>query len=170
MAGDTEGGHDGRSTALTRSRDAAIAEVGEEAVYDMVATGMTHREIANALGLDGDKHNAQRAVAKWLRRDPDRYEAAKRASVDAIAEKAGEVYGEEAPESTADAKWRNDRSGYFRWLAELRSGVNRNGINVNLDIGALHLDALKRAGSMEGAQQEREIIEGEYEEVKGESV
>lgn len=140
------------STALTRTRDAAIAELGEEAVFAMVAGAAPMREIADALGLDGKDYNARRAVYQWLRRpeNRERYEEAKAMSAEVHAELAGEVYGETEPLTAAGAKWRNDRSGWHRWMAETRDpSLRRAGVEVNVDVAALHMEALKAGGSMD---------------------
>lgn len=138
------------STALTKKRDMAITEAGgADTLYGLVESGKTHREIANALGLDGGDYTTQRAIREYLRRDPDRYEDARRESAEALAERAGEVYGDEAPVTSADAKWRHDLSGYWRWLAETRDpSIRQAGVNVNVDVGSLHLDALRTSGRM----------------------
>lgn len=170
-----ETNEDGRKTDLTIRRDSAIKEAGPERVYGWVEAGVSTRDIARKLNLGGDD-TAMWAVQNWLRQDEDRYEKAKRRSVEAHMEKAGEVYGDEAPESTADAKWRNDRSGFHRWVAELRAGLrNKDGTTVNVNLGQLHLDALRRKGSMSQnpdrvePRSRPEPIEGEYRVEDGKS-
>lgn len=155
---------DGRTTALTLQRDAAIERIGADAVYGMVASGRSLREIAETLGLPSD-HKSRWAISQWITRDTERYDEARAASVDALAERAGEVYGETRPVDSADAKWRNDRSGYFRWLAEIRAiGFgDRNGVTVKVDIGQLHLDALRSAGRQELNPDRVEVEEADYE-------
>lgn len=141
------------STALTRKRDTAIAnlEGGDDALYGMVAAGMSLRAISNELGLDGADSNTRAAVYQYLRRDMARYDEARRLSAESHAEMAGEVYGDTAPETTADAKWRNDKSAWHRWMAETRDPSLRGkaGVEVNVDIGQLHLDALRAGGRLE---------------------
>jgi hypothetical protein len=137
---------------------------------------MSHREMATALGLDGSDYTTQQAIRTYLRRDPDRYEEAKRESAESLAERAGEVYGDEAPTTSADAKWRNDKSGWYRWMAETRDpSIRQAGVSVNVDIGSLHLDALRASGRMtlnpDGVKDRdvtttekmREAVEADYE-------
>lgn len=156
---------DGRKTALTRRRDAAIEEVGAEEVYGWVETGLSARQIAEKLGLDADEDRAMWAVHNWLQSDPERYARAKERSVEGLADRALQVYGDEPPETTADGTWRDRKAGHLRWLAELRAGFSRDGVNVNIDLGQLHLDALRKRGSMahNPDRVEPEPIDAEYE-------
>jgi len=162
---------DGRweSTALTRALHAALEDQGgREALYRMVEGGLSAREICGVLGIERTDETAQAAIYRELNKDPDRYDRAKRASAEALAEKAGAVFGEDAPVTSADAKWRSDRSGYYRWLSELRSGRQPGGVNVNVDLGALYLGALQERGSMD-LNPDRvppTTIEAEYEEIE----
>jgi hypothetical protein len=149
------------STALTRKRDAAIEEAGPDAVYGWVSEGLSIREVANELGLDGTDQNVRWSVRNWLRRDEDRYNEAKAASVDALAERAYQIYGDEAPETTADGTWRDRKAGHLRWLADLRAGRNKDGVNVNLSVNELHLDALRKKGHM--PRPKGEVQDAEYE-------
>lgn len=158
--GDGRGSH--MQTALTRKRDEAIEEIGEEELYKLVEEGLSMREIATELGLDDPgSARTQSAVRSWLRRDKDRYSEAKRLSAEALAEKAGEVYGDKAPTSTADAKWRNDLSGYLRWLSEQRSGGNRGDVNISISFEERFLAQLRKSGRMPRREDEPEAIEAE---------
>lgn len=150
------------STALSRSVRSAVAEAGgDETLYGFVEAGRSASEILDALGLDRTEEGTW-VVYRLLNSNPERYEEAKRISADALAERAFELYGEDTPETSADAKWRNDRAGHMRWLAELRSGnLDGGGVNVQVDIGQLHLDALRQAGGRDMIPQ-REAVEAEY--------
>lgn len=164
-------GKDGKiaKTALTKARDAAVAEAGGvEVLYGYVEAGLSMTQIADRIGLDVPAEKARWTIRDLLRRDSERYDAAKEASAEAHMQMAGAVYGDEAPTSTADAKWRNDRSGWHRWMAELRSGLREKGsVNVNVDIGQLHLDALRQLGSMP-TREDPETVEADYV-IEGES-
>lgn len=148
----------GPKSAISDARDAALAPLGGvDALYDFVAAGMTFGEICKELGLPNDAQH-QQSLRKLARRDPQRYDEAKQQSVERLQEKAGEVYGETAPVTSADAKWRNDRSNYYRWLAEWRGGIlEKSAVAVNVDIGQLHLEALRAAGSRTTTEQRRAI-------------
>jgi hypothetical protein len=138
-------GKTGPSTALAEKRDAAIEKAGgNETLLEHVAAGLSWKEVAAAVGLEPTEVNAGAIRRRLSRQAPDELEEAKRASVDAIAERATEMYGTEAPTNSADAKWRNDRAGHLRWIADLRGGRDKGGNVYN--IGQLHLDALRAAG------------------------
>jgi hypothetical protein len=131
----------------TKTRDAAIKKAGGlEALYDMVAAGMSSREICQALDLPADAV-VQRNVRRLLEADQTKYAAAKCASAESLAEKAAEMYGDTAPETSADAKWRNDRAGHMRWMAELRAGLIGKGATVQIDIGQLHMEAMRASSA-----------------------
>jgi hypothetical protein len=149
-------GKTGPSTALAEKRDAAIEKAGgNETLLEHVAAGLSWKEVAAAVGLEPTEVNAGAIRRRLSRQAPDELEEAKRASVDAIADRATEMYGTEAPTNSADAKWRNDRAGHLRWIADLRGGRTKDGITLN--IGQLHLEALQAAGRRpEGWQLTRE--------------
>lgn len=132
-------------TNLTKSRDMAVeAAGGVDAIYPLVAAGLSMTEVAKEIGLDGTAREGE-ALRQLLRRDETRWGEARRDSADAISEKA-DTYGDEAPVTSADAKWRNDRSGYFRWLTEFRADLlGQPGVQIN--IGLEHLQALKEANA-----------------------
>lgn len=143
------------STALTRSLKAAVAEAGgREALYEMVAGGLSAREIAGALGLERTDERAQWAIYRELRKDMESYDEARRASAHAHAERAGEIfemYGEKPDTglTSAQAKLMADKAGWHKWMAEMRSGQSAGGVNINVDLGQLYLGALREKGSME---------------------
>lgn len=158
------------STELTRKRDAAIGQLenGGDTVYAMVAAGLSASEIAEELGLDGNKPVVRQSIYTWLQRNDEKYEEAKRISAEAHAELAGEAYGDTVPATSAEAKWRNDRSNWHRWMAEQRSPDFGRGDGLQVSIGELHLSALRQAGSMEKAEREREAIDADYRMVNEE--
>jgi hypothetical protein len=139
-------------TEITLARDAAVEKIGGiDKVYDMVAAGMLMPQIAEALGISTSRVSAH-SVRQLLLRDDEKWEAAKKASADALAERGYEVLGEEAPVTTADAKWRSDRSKWFQFFSQQRSGM-REQKNMTIHIGELHLSALKQAGSRQAIRQ-----------------
>lgn len=148
----------GGRTALTRKRDAAIAEAGVGAVLALVRAGLSMREIAGRIGLEATPENGAR-VSDWLRNNADGdFEEARRDSADALAEKAFDLYGDRAPVTSADAKWRNDRAGHVRWLAELRSGMrDKNGVTLNVQ--QLHLEALREANGNHRSNRDQSATE-----------
>jgi hypothetical protein len=127
-------------TAITAARDAAIAKIGPEAVYDFVRAGLTMPQIAERLGLPPE---AAEDVRNWLRRkDPEAYQQARKDSADAHEDRALSVLGERAPATNADASWRRDKMKYHQWVSDLRSG-RRDQAQIQVNIGQMHLDALK---------------------------
>lgn len=155
---------DGRSTALTRSRDRAIEKAGGvETLYGWIEGGETLMGIAGRLGLDTNDAASKSAVLRVLSSDPERYEAAKRASVDSIAEKAN-TFDRGVPESSAEAAHNRDESGYWRWLADMRAGRNE-GVNINLNVGDPHLRALKMLGSPQRVRATQEFEDAGKEPV-----
>jgi hypothetical protein len=142
------------ATAVTIARDRAIEKAGGlDAVYAMAGAGMSMPEICAELGIDTGRVSSH-AVRQLLKRDPDRWAAAKEDSADALAEKALEALGTEEPATTAAARWRSDKSGWYRWMSEVRGGLKGQG-GVTINIGALHLEALKAAGSRQVIQTQR---------------
>jgi hypothetical protein len=145
-----------KPTALTKSRDKAVADAGGlDVLYAHLAAGQSINAICKAIGLPVDMAS-YKTVHELMTRDRERYDAARRESADAHAELAGAVYGEEAPESTAKAKWLHDRSGWHRWMSDLYSGrLDKSNAGVTLNIGALHLEALKASGSIRNLEARR---------------
>jgi hypothetical protein len=138
-----------KATELTKARDKAVAEAGGlDALYAHLAAGQSINAICKAIGLPVGMAS-YKTVHELMTRDRERYDAARRESADAHAELAGAVYGEEAPESTAKARWLHDRSGWHRWMSDLYSGrLDKSNTSVTLNIGQLHLEALKASGSV----------------------
>jgi hypothetical protein len=133
-------------TSLTLARNAAIEKAGPDTVYDYLRSGMTAKEIAGRLGLE-QTQEAANSVRNWLKRhNREAYDAARKDSAEALEEKAFETYGDRAPVTSADAKWRNDRAGHLRWLADLRSGRSDKSAAVQINFGSLHLEALRNQG------------------------
>lgn len=160
-----------KSTALSRSVRSAVAEAGgDEVLYGYVEAGLSASEILETLGLERSERGTY-VVYRILNSDPERYEEAKRISADAHAERAGEIfemYGEKPDGSltSAQAKLMADKANWHKWLAELRAGRMRGGVEVNVDVGQLHLDALRQVGSRKSAQRS-EPVEADYEIEEG---
>lgn len=89
---------------------------------------------------------------------------------------------EEGVRSTAEATLARSQSSSRQWWASKlnrdKYGQGRQGIDVNINVGELHLDALRKHGNreaLEGGEPEQlesdpaetRMIEGEYEVVDG---
>lgn len=118
----------------------------------MIADGEPIWKIGEAYGL------SRRSVQKWRDAGGEerraRWDAALRDSAHAHAEAAERILAEgRNPENTAQAQMTKALAD-LRWkLASVRDraayGDTPAAVNVNLDIGQLHLDALRRHGHME---------------------
>jgi transposase-like protein len=124
----------------------------EEYVSGFVADGESVRKVAARFGVS--KH----LMYEWLRMDPsgrreELFQAARKASAEAHADRAGEVLEEVDPHLATSpmVQLANSRSNYHRWMAEVRDRDtfgNKPAAVVNVSLGALHLDALRQAGSV----------------------
>jgi hypothetical protein len=147
----------GPSTALAEQRDAAIeAAGGNVGLLDRVAAGLSFREVCEEIGIEGSSVNQSALRRRLARQCPEEYEQAKKDSADALAEKALEQYGDKAPVTSADRAWRADKAGWYRWMSEVRSGRDQKGIQIN--IGQLHLDALRAAGKRPDRTDSRDLM------------
>ena len=93
-------------------------------------------------------------------------------AADALVDDGLEILDEPAMGITsAEVQLRRGRADYRKWLASVRNrtdyGDHGTDVNVNIDIGQLHLDALRHAGSavvLERREPERieaEVVEDE---------
>lgn len=115
---------------------------GWQSVLDAVADGATLRMLAK-------KFKCSRG---WLWRiitqDPERrklYDEALRVRGDAMAEEAMEIVDGPIPATPAEAQQMKLRVELRQWLAAVDTARYRraNGASVQVNIGALHLDALR---------------------------
>lgn len=147
---------------MKRSFDAALAKAaeryeltaqdeltpGEVYFFGRVAAGAKMGEIAKEFGVSRPwlytwmKDRRRREV-----REPA-YQDAKRAAADYHAEEAGNVLDEVAPgSSSADVSLAGKKSDHHRWLATVldreQYGPKGQEVNVSLDLGQLHIQALE---------------------------
>lgn len=121
----------------------------------------------------------------------DRFERVRRSAADAVAEESVRLLDEareEGVNSTAEATLARSQSSARQWWAsklnrERFGDGNRPGVDVNLHIGQLHLEALLEAGHCHRSEKHGEleaagttlpedreppnVIEGEYEYEEG---
>lgn len=119
-------------------------------IMEKVEAGEYIRQIAREAGCSAV------GLRYAINQDPElaeRFEAAKIASADALLMSAEQILADgEATASSAHASIARERAGYKKWLAGKRSAEYSDqqvtAVQVNLDVGALHLDALRRHGHM----------------------
>ena len=129
--------------------DAILSEQGgEDVIFDRIAAGERFRDIAATYNL------TRQALHNWLNAGPPerraKYDAARKAAGHAYVEKAEDVLVDAATDrglDTAHATIARERSNFYRWLAgKLNrdfSDDNAVAVNVNVDLGRMHLDALR---------------------------
>lgn len=146
-----------------RALAAAIEEAGgDDVIFDQVADGTYLTRIAEEWDV------SSQLLRKWVRLDPERerrYEAAKRASADALVEDAGSVLDRASVASSAHVQKAKSQAEFKRWLASKRDrqqyGDDAAQVSVNLNLGELHLDALRqRARVVEIPATDVEILDG----------
>ena len=126
---------------------------GEAVIFDRIADGETITAICRTYSV------SRRMIYNWIHAGgEDRehgWKLAKELSAEAHAEKAGEVLEDVAGGiiTTADVSLAGKRSAYHQWLAGKRNrkefGEDAGKVNVQVNVLAdLHLDALRKAGSM----------------------
>ena len=130
---------------------AALDDAGEDEIFARVASGEPIGRISQDYGLSRD------VFYKWVKRGGSTREAAmaeaRSQSAHAHAEIAGEILEvAKSPKTTGEAQIAKARADHHRWFAE-RFGRDTYGdtgaqVNVQLDIGKLHLEALMAHGSM----------------------
>lgn len=134
--------------AAQRAEQDGLADA-EEAILAAIAELGALGKVAHRFGV------SRAAVQAWIRTDRDRL----RPLVEEARRDAGEVRAETAVEhfddlpedpSTAQVQVAKERSGYDRWLAGVWNEQYRDQrgaqVNVNLNVGQLHLDALRAEG------------------------
>lgn len=145
------------SRPLLQAINKKIEELGgDEWVFDQIADGKAIGKIAELVGCSRpylynwrDQKGPGREERKRL------WAEAIKASAEAHAEKAGEVLDDLSSKDLlipADVTLATARSKYSQWLAGVRDkeafGDAKGQVNLNLNFGQLHLDALRQAGSM----------------------
>lgn len=120
---------------------------GNAVILDRIAGGDYLTEVA------ADWAVSVQLLRKWIRADPERvaeYEVAKRLSADALVEAAGVILDDANTISSQHIAKAKSRSEFKRWLAAKRDreqyGDDVASLNLNLDLGGIHLDALRSHG------------------------
>jgi transposase-like protein len=126
------------------------ADGGDLVIFDRIGSGEAVKRIAEDYGVGYE------TLRRWINKSDERrkaYEQAKRDSADALVEEAGEILDNAPTDSAPQVTKAVKRADHKRWLAGKRDreqyGDDKGAqVNVNLDLGALHLDALRAAGRM----------------------
>ena len=128
---------------ITRAAHATIRKAGGEAfVFAQVAEGKTLKSIAEELGI------TRPILSAWCNAAPrkDAYIHARRAAADTLVEQGLEIADSARdPTEVPAAKLQAD---YRRWMAgkiDRESWGDQHGALVNIDLGQLHLEALRAA-------------------------
>ena len=124
---------------------------GDSVIFDRVANGEPMRAIAETFGY------SRGMIYSWIKAGGPEREAAFRAAREAashvLVEDAGEILDNAKPITSADATMAKARSEHKKWLASVYNrkdyGDETGKIDVNLNVGALHLEALRSAGRRE---------------------
>lgn len=154
---------------------------GDEVVFDQIAGGATMEEVAASFrGFIEDRPDfpSRQWMYTWIHAGGEEREEAwkeaKEIAAHALVDEAGEILENDgkAPVTSAEMQWLKQRANHAKWKAERFNpgeyGEEKQGVEVNLDVGNLHLDALRQAGRMELApgEQEDRMIEAEAEVVE----
>ena len=129
---------------------------GEDWVFDQIAAAEPMRKIAGHFTNPetGEKYSRQ-MVYSWIHAGgPDRekkWEEAKEIAAHIHAEDAGLVLDDSHPITSAEAAHIKNRSEHRKWLAKTFNkrvyGEDAGKIDLQLNIGQLHLDALRAAST-----------------------
>lgn len=152
---------------LLRTLEYKIEEAGgDEIVWDLIRSGMWVKDVAEEFGVH------YKTLMAWVRRGGDErvaaYEQAKSESADALVER-GAVTLENADETLSSSVQKaNAIANYLKWLAGKRDKTQYGDgpqTQINVDLGGLHLNALREAGQLQRATEPEaipaEIVESE---------
>lgn len=170
--GTTFGGMAGQP--MLRALERYIEERGGDTfIFDRIADGESIGKIAKTITLPGQTQPISRPFLYiWRNKGGDErrkgWALAMEASADSAAEDAGDILDELAEEtfdpSSGQVSLARARSEYRRWVASVRNkekyGDAKSEVNVNLSLGDLHLDALRKFGSR---SEPEEIEAADYE-------
>jgi len=138
---------------------------GDAVLFDRVESGRALVTIAEDYGV------SRETLRRWINKTPARreaYDEAKADSADALVEEAGQILDDAKTDSGPDMQKARSRAEHRRWLASKRDRVQYGddptvAVGVHLDLGSLHLDALRQAGHMTHGVPvvESEVLEGD---------
>ncbi len=141
---------------------------GDDWVFEFVAEGLSMKKVAEKVGA-----SSRGMLYLWIGKDEERQAKLRKArelSAHSVAEDAGEILDDLAEEdhiTSADVSLATGRVKYRQWLAEMRNRTefgSSAGVQVNVSVGDLHLDALRRhSAAAIAARVEEPVEDAEYE-------
>jgi hypothetical protein len=153
------------SQPVLRKLERYVEQQGGDAwIMDQLAAGLSVGQVAAGITLPGHGSISRPLLYNWRNKSEARREGwalAMKLRGHALAEEAGEVLDSlvgTAP-SAAEVSLAKSRAEYRRWLAgrlnaEAYGEDKQALLNVNLNVGDLHLDALRRVGHMSADRRE----------------
>ena len=139
---------------ITKMAHAAIRKAGGEIfIFDQVASGRSLKDIASDLGI------SRPILSTWCNNPSrrDAYRQARRAAADALVEEGLAIAdGVRDPSEVPGAKLRAD---FRRWMAarmNADSWGEQRGASIEINLGALHLEALRNHSPVIEADADRE--------------
>jgi len=149
---------------------------GEEWVFGFVAEGHPMRKVAELTGC-----SSRGLLYSWIKHGGEERKkhlhAARKISAHCLAEDAGEVLDDLADSqviTSAEVSLASSRARYKQWLAGMRNkedyGEKSSGVEINLSVGELHLDALRRHSAEAIAARTEDVVEADYEVENNQSV
>lgn len=151
------------------------ANGGDDWVFGFVAEGHSMRKVAELTGC-----SSRGLLYSWIKLGGDerkrRLTEARKLSAHCVAEDAGEILDNLAtsttPISSADVSLATSRARYRQWLAGMRNREeygDKAGVEVNITVGEMHIDALRRhsAAAIE-AREAEQVAEADYEVIEDE--
>ena len=142
---------------------ASLDEAGEAVVFERIAAAETVGKVAESFGV------SRASFYGWVKQGGDErraaFEDARRQSADVHAENALEILDDASSQSTAEVTLAKAKSDVRKWLATCfnRTQYGDPGVSVKVNnavnIGQLHLDALRASSHMRGIpRQEGKLI------------
>jgi hypothetical protein len=141
---------------------------GADAIFERIADGEPIKQIMADYGV------SRGMFYLWKKGDEElelKYKVARELAADAHVENALEILDELEDEgdtvTSAQVGAASARANYRKWLATVQNreqyGDQKGGVEVTLNVGQLHLDALRSSGTMPSlpAGEEGEVVEAE---------
>src|SRR5690606_3859770 len=122
---------------------------GDHVIFDRIAEGESMRSIGESFGY------SRGMIYSWIYAGGEerrkRWNEAKKLAAHAHVEDATELLENSRPVTSGEAQHLRSRAEHKKWLAKVYNreeyGDEQGRIDLNLNIGSLHLDALRAAGN-----------------------
>lgn len=155
---------------LRKLSETIAAEGGDDVIFDQIRAGLPMRKIAEPYDV------SRQMIYAWIHDGGEEreraWEAAKADSAHALVDEALDILDGEDMEpweelTAAKVSQANHRANFRKWLASKRNEEYADKpdseVNINVDLGLAHLEALKRHGSMPRHEEKPEIEDADYE-------